>query len=176
VLVTIRDSGLGIDLANLGRVFEAFYTTEPSGVGMGLAICRSIIDAHGGRLWVDANGSRGAVFRFILPSATEDLWSSSNAKTFGGAAVRWHARDSSRASNGTAPFRPRSMLSRRSYDRCEAFDSKFLIVARKETVIGIVLLDDEGDRPNRRDVSLLVVGAVRRWFRVGRPKASGNGS
>jgi C4-dicarboxylate-specific signal transduction histidine kinase len=69
VLVTVRDSGPGIDPEHVERVFEAFYTTKPSGVGMGLSICRSIIDAHGGRLWADANDPRGAVFQFALPGA-----------------------------------------------------------------------------------------------------------
>jgi len=69
VLMAVRDSGPGIDPEHLERVFEAFYTTKPSGVGMGLAICRSIIDAHGGRLWADANKPRGAIFQFTLPSA-----------------------------------------------------------------------------------------------------------
>jgi PAS domain S-box-containing protein len=73
VLVTIRDSGPGIDPENLERVFEAFYTTKTSGVGMGLSICRSIIDAHGGRLWADANEPRGAVFRFTLPGVETEL-------------------------------------------------------------------------------------------------------
>ena len=73
VLVTIRDSGPGIDPENLGRVFEAFYTTKTSGLGMGLSICRSIVDAHGGRLWADANEPRGAVFRFALPGAENEL-------------------------------------------------------------------------------------------------------
>ena len=67
VLVAVRDSGPGIDPENIERVFEAFYTTKSSGVGMGLSICRSIIDAHGGRLWADMRASRGAVFRFTLP-------------------------------------------------------------------------------------------------------------
>ena len=67
VLVVVRDSGPGIDPAHLERVFEAFYTTKSSGTGMGLSICRSIIDAHGGRLWADANEPRGAVFQFTLP-------------------------------------------------------------------------------------------------------------
>jgi signal transduction histidine kinase len=49
------------------RVFEAFYTTKSSGTGMGLSICRSIIAAHGGRLWADKNPSHGAAFRFTLP-------------------------------------------------------------------------------------------------------------
>ena len=68
VLVTVRDSGPGIDPEHVERVFEAFYTTKSSGVGMGLSICRSIIDAHGGRLWAEANEPRGAVFQFTLPS------------------------------------------------------------------------------------------------------------
>ena len=69
VLVAVRDSGPGIDPERRERVFDAFYTTKSSGVGMGLSICRSIIGAHGGRLWVDQNEPRGAVFRFILPIA-----------------------------------------------------------------------------------------------------------
>ena len=68
VRVAVRDSGPGVDQEQRERVFEAFYTTKSSGVGMGLSICRSIIDAHGGRLWVDANKPRGAVFQFILPA------------------------------------------------------------------------------------------------------------
>ena len=69
VLVTVSDSGPGIDRKHLDRVFDAFYTTKSSGAGMGLAICRSIIDAHGGRLWASANEARGASFLFTLPSA-----------------------------------------------------------------------------------------------------------
>jgi signal transduction histidine kinase len=65
--VAVRDSGPGIDPAHLERVFEAFYTTKSSGVGMGLSICRSIVDAHGGRMWAEANVPRGAVFQFTLP-------------------------------------------------------------------------------------------------------------
>jgi signal transduction histidine kinase len=72
VLVSVRDSGPGIDPEHLERVFEAFYSTKASGMGMGLSICRSIIDAHGGRLWAEANEPQGAVFRFTLPSAGED--------------------------------------------------------------------------------------------------------
>jgi C4-dicarboxylate-specific signal transduction histidine kinase len=72
ILVAVRDSGLGIDPAQLERVFEPFYTTKTSGVGMGLSICRSIIDAHGGRLWVEPNKPRGAVFKFTLPAANEE--------------------------------------------------------------------------------------------------------
>jgi signal transduction histidine kinase len=70
--VSVRDSGPGIDPAHLERVFDAFYTTKSSGTGMGLSICRSIIDAHGGNLWAEANEPRGAVFRFTLPTAQED--------------------------------------------------------------------------------------------------------
>jgi C4-dicarboxylate-specific signal transduction histidine kinase len=69
VLVTVRDSGPGIDPTHLERVFNAFYTTKSHGVGMGLSICRSIIDEHGGRLWVEANEPRGAVFQLTLPKA-----------------------------------------------------------------------------------------------------------
>jgi PAS domain S-box-containing protein len=69
VLVAVGDSGPGIDSKYLDRVFDAFYTTKSTGVGMGLSICRSIIDAHGGRLWADANEPRGAVFQFTLPGA-----------------------------------------------------------------------------------------------------------
>jgi signal transduction histidine kinase len=65
----VRDSGPGIDPEHRERVFQAFYTTKPSGTGMGLSICRSIIDAHGGWLWAEANDPRGAVFQFTLPGA-----------------------------------------------------------------------------------------------------------
>jgi C4-dicarboxylate-specific signal transduction histidine kinase len=67
VLVAVRDSGPGIDPEHRERVFDAFYTTKSSGTGMGLSICRSIIDAHGGRLWAEANAPRGTVFQFTLP-------------------------------------------------------------------------------------------------------------
>src|SRR5262249_27177317 len=63
VLVAVCDSGLGIDPTHLKGVFEPFYTTKSGGTGMGLSICRSIIDAHGGRLWAEANRPRGAVFQ-----------------------------------------------------------------------------------------------------------------
>jgi signal transduction histidine kinase len=67
VLVTVRDSGPGLDAASLERVFEAFYTTKRGGLGIGLSICRSIIEAHGGRLWASASVPRGAMFQFTLP-------------------------------------------------------------------------------------------------------------
>jgi PAS domain S-box-containing protein len=71
VLVVVRDSGPGLGAATSERVFEAFYTTKPTGMGMGLSICRSIVDAHGGRLWASANEPRGAIFQFTLPTSEE---------------------------------------------------------------------------------------------------------
>jgi C4-dicarboxylate-specific signal transduction histidine kinase len=67
VLVAVRDSGPGLSPTILDHVFDAFYTTKPSGMGMGLSICRSIIVAHGGRLWASANVPDGATFQFTLP-------------------------------------------------------------------------------------------------------------
>ena len=67
LLISIRDAGPGLDPTELKHVFEAFYTTKSHGMGMGLAISRSIIEAHNGRLWVTANPPRGAVFQFTLP-------------------------------------------------------------------------------------------------------------
>src|SRR5216684_443783 len=68
VSVEVRDSGPGFAPAALERVFEAFYTTKPSGLGLGLSICRSIIEAHNGRLWASPNLPRGAIFGFIAPA------------------------------------------------------------------------------------------------------------
>jgi signal transduction histidine kinase len=68
VCVAVRDSGPGLTPAALERLFEPFYTTKPRGLGLGLSICRSIIEAHGGRLWASANAPRGAVFQFMLPA------------------------------------------------------------------------------------------------------------
>ena len=67
MLVAVHDSGPGLAPASLEHLFEAFYTTKPNGLGLGLSICRSIIEAHGGRLWGSANSPRGAVFQFTLP-------------------------------------------------------------------------------------------------------------
>ena len=66
VVVSVWDSGPGLMLESVNRLFESFYTTKPGGLGMGLSICRSIIEAHGGRLWASANEPRGAVFQFTL--------------------------------------------------------------------------------------------------------------
>jgi PAS domain S-box-containing protein len=67
VLVAVQDSGPGLAPATLERLFEPFYTTKPSGLGLGLSICRSIIEGHGGRLWASANVPRGTVFQFTVP-------------------------------------------------------------------------------------------------------------
>ena len=69
VRVAVRDSGPGIDRRQLERVFESFYTTKPGGTGMGLSVCRSIVDAHGGQLWAEVNEPQGAVFQFTWPGA-----------------------------------------------------------------------------------------------------------
>jgi PAS domain S-box-containing protein len=71
VLISLRDSGPGLDPKGLDRLFEAFYTTKAQGMGLGLAISRSIIEAHGGRLWASANVPRGAVFQFTVPASPE---------------------------------------------------------------------------------------------------------
>jgi C4-dicarboxylate-specific signal transduction histidine kinase len=72
ILIAVADTGPGVDPGQFEQVFEPFYTTKTTGVGVGLAICRSIIDAHGGRLWVSANEPHGAVFQFTVPPAHQD--------------------------------------------------------------------------------------------------------
>jgi PAS domain S-box-containing protein len=67
LLVSVEDTGLGIEAQHADRLFAPFFTTKPGGIGMGLPICRSIIEAHGGRLWADKNEPRGAAFHFTLP-------------------------------------------------------------------------------------------------------------
>ena len=66
----VADRGAGIAEGDLERVFESFYSTKPSGLGIGLAICRKLIEAHGGALWASHNPGGGAVFQFTLPVAT----------------------------------------------------------------------------------------------------------
>ncbi len=76
MLVTVQDSGPGLDPADIGRLFDAFYTTKQDGMGMGLAISRSIVEAHGGRLWATPNAPTGAMFQFIVPAeGSEDVLS-----------------------------------------------------------------------------------------------------
>jgi signal transduction histidine kinase len=73
VLVAVSDSGQGLPPGNFERIFEAFYTTKSSGLGMGLSICRSIVEAHGGRLWATPNEPHGAVFCITLPLGEKSL-------------------------------------------------------------------------------------------------------
>jgi signal transduction histidine kinase len=68
VLVAVKDSGIGLDALRTERLFEAFYTTKPEGMGMGLSISRSIIEAHGGELSATTNSGPGATFQFTLPA------------------------------------------------------------------------------------------------------------
>jgi PAS domain S-box-containing protein len=71
VLISVSDTGVGLPAENADQIFNAFFTTKPQGSGMGLAISRSIVESHGGRLWATANSGRGATFYFNLPTATE---------------------------------------------------------------------------------------------------------
>jgi PAS domain S-box-containing protein len=73
VLVAVKDSGPGMAPANLEQLFAPFHTTKPDGLGMGLSICRSIIEAHGGRLWVTANQPRGVIFNFTVPAHPDSV-------------------------------------------------------------------------------------------------------
>jgi signal transduction histidine kinase len=68
VLIAISDTGPGLDTATAKRIFEPFFTTKSGGMGMGLAICRSIVEAHGGRLWARPRAPRGCTFEFTLPA------------------------------------------------------------------------------------------------------------
>jgi C4-dicarboxylate-specific signal transduction histidine kinase len=71
VIVAVSDSGAGLEAQNVEQLFDAFFTTKPDGMGMGLAISRTIIEAHGGRLWASSNQPHGAVFQFTLPANAE---------------------------------------------------------------------------------------------------------
>jgi signal transduction histidine kinase len=73
VLIAVRDSGPGLEPQHLDRLFDAFYTTKPHGLGLGLAISRRIIEAHGGRLWATANVPHGAVLQFTVPMGNEGV-------------------------------------------------------------------------------------------------------
>jgi signal transduction histidine kinase len=71
VLAAVSDCGVGIDAANLEQIFKPFHTTKSGGMGMGLAISRSIIESHGGKLWAETNKQGGATFKFSLPVEAE---------------------------------------------------------------------------------------------------------
>jgi signal transduction histidine kinase len=73
ILVTVEDSGTGIDTKDLERIFGAFFTTKPNGMGMGLSICRSIIESHHGRLWASPGITRGSIFHVALPGGTSEV-------------------------------------------------------------------------------------------------------
>jgi signal transduction histidine kinase len=72
VVIAVEDSGPGIDPKNVDRIFDAFFTTKSQGMGMGLSICRSIVESHGGRLWASARRPHGSIFYVTLPSAAAD--------------------------------------------------------------------------------------------------------
>ena len=71
MLLTVEDTGAGLDPAIADRIFDGFFTTKPDGMGMGLSICRSIIEAHGGQIWASPPAPHGAIFQFILPALDE---------------------------------------------------------------------------------------------------------
>jgi signal transduction histidine kinase len=68
----VRDNGSGISPQSKDRLFETFFTTKTEGMGMGLAISRSIVSAHGGKLWAASNANHGATFQFTIPTAVEN--------------------------------------------------------------------------------------------------------
>jgi signal transduction histidine kinase len=71
IQVTVSDQGCGIPAGNLARIFEPFYTTRAEGMGLGLTVCRTIIDFHRGKLWAENNAEGGASLHFTLPEAGE---------------------------------------------------------------------------------------------------------
>jgi signal transduction histidine kinase len=71
VQISVSDTGVGLPADKAEQIFDAFFTTKPEGSGMGLAISRSIIESHGGRVWVAANSGKGAAFHFTLPTAAQ---------------------------------------------------------------------------------------------------------
>ena len=83
VVVSVRDTGCGMDEATLDHIFEPFFTTKANGMGMGLAISRSIIEAHGGDIWMTSNAMEGTTFTFILPPAGLDRVKPGDAPALG---------------------------------------------------------------------------------------------
>ena len=71
VLICVADTGVGLPPGKGDQIFDAFFTTKPHGSGMGLAICRTIVESYGGRIWATDNEGRGATFHFTLPTAVE---------------------------------------------------------------------------------------------------------
>jgi signal transduction histidine kinase len=70
--ISVNDTGPGLPTCKAGQIFDAFFTTKPEGSGMGLAITKSIVESHGGRIWADSNSERGATFHFSLPAASAE--------------------------------------------------------------------------------------------------------
>src|ERR1700752_480230 len=73
VLIAVADTGTGLDPTKMDSIFDAFFTTKPEGMGMGLSICPSTIQAHGGRLWASSNSPRGSIFQSTLPAAANGV-------------------------------------------------------------------------------------------------------
>jgi signal transduction histidine kinase len=73
IQISVHDTGAGLPLGKVDQIFDAFFTTKPQGSGMGLAISRSIVEFHGGRLWATSNDGRGATFHFTLPTAVVEV-------------------------------------------------------------------------------------------------------
>jgi two-component system sensor kinase FixL len=71
VEVVVEDSGPGLPKEQRERIFEPFHTTKPNGMGVGLAICRTVVQSHGGRIWAESSRGGGAAFHFTLPAETE---------------------------------------------------------------------------------------------------------
>ena len=71
LLISVSDTGVGLPVEKAEQIFSAFFTTKSQGSGMGLAICRSIVESHSGRLWASANNGAGATFQFTLPAAVK---------------------------------------------------------------------------------------------------------
>lgn len=72
VTLAVQDSGPGVDPADLERIFDAFYSTKPGGMGMGLSVCRAIVEAHRGKLWATSGVPHGAVFQLTLPVSADN--------------------------------------------------------------------------------------------------------